>query len=113
VFALEVLLGALLLAGIAVAASHEGRIYAEPEDSKPDLGLPADRLLRSDDIARLRLRPVVALGMGIRGYRFADVDEVLARVHQSLAAWEEQSRPEAPPGMSGGRHPGPRRSPSP
>jgi len=60
----------------------------EPEDAA-DRGLPNDRLLRSDDIPRLRLR------VGLRGYRMSDVDAALDAAQRALAAAEERSRDES------------------
>jgi hypothetical protein len=78
--AVEVLVGLVVLLGLAFVLSRDSAtIDDEPVDSS-DGGLPTDRLLRSEDIPRLRLR------VGLRGYRMSDVDAVLAAAQQSLAA---------------------------
>jgi DivIVA domain-containing protein len=80
--ALEVLGGVVVLLALAFVLSRDSAtITDEPIDSV-DSGMPADRLLRSDDIARLRFR------VGLRGYRMADVDAALAAVQASLSAAE-------------------------
>jgi DivIVA domain-containing protein len=80
--ALEVLGGVVVLLALAFVLGRDVPLLDdEPEDSK-DTGLPADRLLRSDDIGRLRFR------VGLRGYRMSDVDAVLDAVHRTLAAAE-------------------------
>lgn len=80
--AVEVLGGLVVLLVLAFVLSRDSAtIDDEPVDSV-DGGLPADRLLRSDDISRLRFR------VGLRGYRMSDVDAALAAAQQSLAAAE-------------------------
>jgi hypothetical protein len=93
VFVLEVLVGLAVLLGIALVATRDVRgLEDEPRD-EPDIGLPAGRLLRSDDIDRLRFRAVGGLRGTIRGYRFADVDSALDAAKQALAAHEAAARP--------------------
>ena len=83
--ALEVLGGIVVLLALAFVLGRDVPLLDdEPEDVR-DNGLPTDRPLRSDDIARLRLR------VGIRGYRMADVDAVLDAVHRTLLAAEGRS----------------------
>ena len=83
--ALEVLGGIVVLLALAfVLARDVPGFEDEPEDVR-DNGLPTDRLLRSDDIPRLRLR------VGVRGYRMSDVDAVLAAVERTLAADEQRA----------------------
>src|SRR5947209_2250764 len=80
--AVEVLGGVVVLLALAFLLSRDSAtIQDEPVDSIDD-GLPTDRLLRSDDIPRLRFR------VGLRGYRMSDVDRVLAAAQLSLAAAE-------------------------
>ena len=80
--ALEVLGGVVVLLALAFVLSRDSAtIDDEPIDSV-DAGLPGDRLLRSDDIQRLRFR------VGLRGYRMSDVDAALAAAQLSLAAAE-------------------------
>ena len=80
--AVEVLGGLVVLLALAFVLSRDSAtIDDEPVDSVDD-GLPTDRLLRSDDIPRVRFR------VGLRGYRMSDVDAVLAAAQLSLAAAE-------------------------
>ena len=80
--AVEVLVGVVVLLALAFVLSRDSAtIDDEPVDSI-DGGLPRDRLVRSDDIHRLRFR------VGLRGYRMSDVDAALAAVQLSLAAAE-------------------------
>lgn len=90
-FIVEVLVGLVLLVGVAWLLSRaDVQWLGEPEHDAPDAGLPDDRLLRSDDLDRLQLRVVAGLRGG-RGYRFADVDATLAKVRESLAAHEARA----------------------
>jgi DivIVA domain-containing protein len=82
VFVLEVVVGAIVVLGVAVLLAAAGSgLPAAPPDS-PGPALPSDRLLSSTDIAGLRLRTA------LRGYRMEDVDAVLSAVHASLWAAE-------------------------
>src|SRR3954466_8693723 len=80
--AVEVLGGVVVLLALAFVLSRDSAaIEDEPVDSV-DSGLPADRLLRSDDIPRLRFR------VGLRGYRMSDVAAALLAAQLSLASAE-------------------------
>lgn len=74
------------LGGVAAAAS--GRFGAMPEvyDDRPDLPVPPDGPLGSDDLRRVRF------SLAFRGYRMSEVDELLDR----LAAQLDERAPEAP-----------------
>ena len=88
--ALEVLGGVVVLLALAFVLSRDvDGLDDEPEDAK-DSGLPGDRLLRSDDISRLRFR------VGLRGYRMSDVDAALEAVQRTLAATEGRATPDDP-----------------
>ena len=80
--ALEVLGGVVVLLALAFVLSRDVPVLDDEPDDAKDTGLPTDRLLRSDDISRLRFR------VGLRGYRMSDVDAVLEAVQRSLAAAE-------------------------
>ena len=81
--AVEVLGGLVVLLALAFVLSRDSAtIDDEPVDSV-DGGVPTDRLLRSDDIPRLRFR------VGLRGYRMSDVDAALAAVQASMSASED------------------------
>lgn len=79
-----IVVGALVLIGIAVLLSLVGdTLEPEPVDG-PDLGLPGDRPLTSADVPRLRFRT------GLRGYRMADVDAAFASLAEALAIAERR-----------------------
>jgi hypothetical protein len=90
VLVVEILIGVAVLVGVALIASRDVAGLDDPEHDVADIGLPDDRLLRSDDIDRLRFRVVGGI-RGLRGYRFADVDETMARVKETLQAHERSS----------------------
>jgi DivIVA domain-containing protein len=84
-----VLVGVLVLAGVALTLTYSDRgLSAEPVDHV-DLGLP-DRVLTADDIAGLRFRT------GARGYRMQDVDAALVQITAALRAAEPSAAPEPP-----------------
>ena len=85
--ALEVLGGVVVLLALAFVLGRDVPLLEDEPDDARDNGLPSDRLLRSDDIPRLRLR------VGLRGYRMADVDAVLDAVHRTLVATESEREP--------------------
>jgi len=84
-----IVVGALVLIGIAVTLSLVGdTLEPEPVDG-PDLGLPTDRPLTSADVPALRFRT------GLRGYRMADVDTAIASLGEALSRAEQSSRASA------------------
>jgi hypothetical protein len=89
VLALEVIVAAAVLVGVAWVVTRDVPGLDEPDRDQPDIGLPAGRLLRSDDVSRLRFRAVSGLRGGVRGYRFDDVDEAMVRVEEALRSAEE------------------------
>ncbi len=77
---LVALLVALVIFGTAAALiRREGDLATDPPD-RGDVGLPADRDLRADDLDH------IAFGLVIRGYRMSEVDDVLDRLRDLLAA---------------------------
>jgi DivIVA domain-containing protein len=84
VLALEVLGGIVVLVALAVVLGRNLPVLDDEPEDVADSGLPADRLMRSDDIPRLRFR------IGLRGYRMADVDAALDALQRALAAAEER-----------------------
>ena len=91
-FWLEVLAAVAALVGLVVVVTSRMHVLDdEPTDAR-DGGLPGDRLLRSDDVPRLKFR------IAFRGYRFSDVDDAMDAVYAALQAAE--SKPEAPPAPS-------------
>lgn len=80
--AFEIFVGLAILVGIGLVLSTRAPVW---EDEPPDIadnGLPDHRLLRSDDIPRLRFR------VGWRGYRMSDVDAALEAARLALEAAE-------------------------
>lgn len=67
----------LVMGGVAIVAS--GRTGALPEeyDDRPDVVLPAGRLV-GDDLRRVRF------SLAFRGYRMSEVDTLLARLADQL-----------------------------
>jgi hypothetical protein len=90
VLALEVAIGLAVLIGIGIVVSADLTGIDDPNADEPDIGLPADRPLRSDDIDRLRFRAVSGLRGAIRGYRFGDVDAAMAQVRDTLRGYESE-----------------------
>lgn len=76
--------GVVLLLGLAWALSRGAETLPDEPDDSPDVGLPEGRLLRSDDIDRLRFR------VGFRGYRMSDVDAALEAARLALEAAERK-----------------------
>lgn len=74
--ALVVVVGAVTL---AVVGGGDGGALAEAPPDRLDDALPADRPLGRADVEALRLP------MTVRGYRMADVDDVLGRLGAELA----------------------------
>ncbi|MBV9293484.1 MAG: hypothetical protein JO222_13635 [Frankiales bacterium] len=105
-FVLEVIVGVVLLAAVAFVASHDVRGLDETDASTADVGVPQGRLIRSDDIDRLRFRVVGGWWGAVRGYRYTDVDEALAAVQQALAAHEERASGSSARGRPGARSAG-------
>jgi len=94
--ALEIIVAAAVLVGVAFLASRDyAGLEDEPTD-RADIGLPDDRPVRSQDVADLRIRTVSAFWGGVRGYRYDDVDAVLARVEETLRGHEAPPDPESP-----------------
>src|SRR3954470_19047520 len=75
--AVEVLGGLVVLLVLAYLLSRDSATIDDEQVDSVDAGLPPDRLLRSDDISRLRFR------VGLRGYRMSDVDAALAAAQLS------------------------------
>jgi hypothetical protein len=90
VLAVEIIVAVAVLIGVAFLAARPD--IGGLEDTEPDvadIGLPDNRLLRSEDIPRLRFRTVGGI-RGIRGYRFSDVDATIAKVEETLQAVESR-----------------------
>jgi DivIVA domain-containing protein len=97
-----IVLGALVLIGIAVMLSLVGDTLEPEAADSPDLGLPAGRVLTSADVPRLRFRT------GLRGYRMEDVDAAFASLAEALAIAEQHAnRPATGGGTAAPRQPTP------
>ena len=80
VFAVSAL---LVLAVVAFVATGRGGGLAPLPDEVPDFALPDDPL-RPEDIDSVRL------GMGLRGYKVEQVDELLDRVSREISVRDER-----------------------
>ncbi len=79
-----VLLGILVLGGVAVVAAGRGEGLTGAEPDRPDLALPADGPLARSDVDQVRF------SVGLRGYRMDEVDDVLDRLALDLEARDER-----------------------
>src|SRR5450631_2112119 len=74
-----VLLGVVVLGGVAIVASGRGEGLVDPQPDRADLTLPKDRPTAREDVDRLRF------SVGLRGYRMDEVDDVLDRLALDIA----------------------------
>ena len=88
-----VILLVLVLGGVAVVAAGRGEPEEPVFDDRPDVFVPADRLLGSDDLRRVKF------SLAVRGYRMSEVDALLDRLAEQLTdfAGPEPARPQALP----------------
>ena len=89
-----VILLVLVLGGVAVVAAGRGEPEEPVFDDRPDVLVPADRLLGSDDLRRVRF------SLAVRGYRMSEVDALIERLAEQLtdfAGPEPARAPEALP----------------
>jgi DivIVA domain-containing protein len=82
VFVLEVLVAVAVLVGLVFVVTLRLSGLEDESDDAADVGLPSERMLRSDDVPRLRFR------VALRGYRMSDVDEAMEAVQAALRAAE-------------------------
>lgn len=87
--AFEIFIGLAILVGLALVLSLRAPVLDDEAPDVADSGVPDDRLLRSDDIPRLRFR------VGWRGYRMSDVDAALEAARLALEAGERGGPAEA------------------
>jgi DivIVA domain-containing protein len=78
VTAFFVLLALVVVGVVAVVAGGRGGGLGAPGSDRPGPWLPTDRLLTADDVDE------VHFGVGFRGYRMDEVDEVLDRLADEL-----------------------------
>lgn len=83
------ILAILVIGGLVVFAVARGAQVQPTYDDRPEVRLPADRPLRSDDLGRVRFTTA------FRGYRMSEVDAVLSRLQAELA--EREGGHAAPP----------------
>jgi DivIVA domain-containing protein len=76
---LEILAVLIVLFVAAAVATREGEVLVDAPRDAADLALPSGPL-HSEDVARVRF------GLTVRGYRMAEVDRVLERLAEELAA---------------------------
>jgi DivIVA domain-containing protein len=75
----------LAMGGVAMLAAGHGKPLGEPTHDRPPSLVPAEGPLSADDLRRVRFP------LAFRGYRMADVDELLDR----LAREREHADPSA------------------
>ena len=75
----------LVMGAVAVVAAGRGGSMAEVYDDRPDSVVQADGPLTADDLRRVRF------STAFRGYRMAEVDALLDRLADELAARDDTS----------------------
>lgn len=78
-FWFQLVVALVVLGGIAWVAAGRGGELSEAHPDRPDLAAPADRQLSKPMVDDLRFN------VGVRGYRMAEVDEVLDRLAAEIA----------------------------
>ncbi|GGU43146.1 DivIVA domain-containing protein [Nocardioides albus] len=74
----------LALGGVALVAAGAGAPMGEEYGDQPDVLVPRDRVLEAADLRRVRF------SVGLRGYRMAEVDALIARLAEE-AEWREST----------------------
>lgn len=77
---LWVLMTLIVLGGTAAVAVGHGASLRRAHPDRPDVRLPADRSMTADDLAQVQFSVVM------RGYRMDEVDDLLHRLAEELAA---------------------------
>lgn len=85
------ILAVLVIGGLVVLAVVRGAQSQPAYDDRPEVRLPADRPLRSGDLASVRFTTAA------RGYRMAEVDALLARLRAEMAEREGGPYPQRDP----------------
>lgn len=75
----------LVIGGIAVVAAGGGDSLAAQYDDRPDIRVPAEGPLSSEDLTKIRFTTV------FRGYRASEVDALLDRLSAQLATGAVES----------------------
>jgi DivIVA domain-containing protein len=81
----------LVIGGLVTLAVVRGEQAQPAYDDRPEVRLPADRPLRSDDLSTVRFTTAA------RGYRMAEVDALLARLRAEMAERETGQFQQADP----------------
>ena len=68
----------LAMGGVAMLAAGHGEPMAPAYDDRPDAVVPADRALAAGDLRKVRF------SLAFRGYRMAEVDELLRRLAREM-----------------------------
>ena len=63
---------------VALVATRDGELLVDAPRDRPDPAVPAEGPVSAEDLARVRF------GMALRGYRMAEVDDLLDRVGAEL-----------------------------
>jgi DivIVA domain-containing protein len=79
-----VLLGIVVLGGVAVVAAGRGEGLPPAEPDRPDLTLSAEHPLLRADVDAVRF------SVGLRGYRMDEVDDVLDRLAHEIELREQR-----------------------
>jgi DivIVA domain-containing protein len=82
----------LVIGGLVTLAVARGAQSQPAYDDRPEVRLPADRPLRSDDLSTVRFTTAA------RGYRMSEVDALLARLRAEMAEREAGQHPPVDPG---------------
>jgi DivIVA domain-containing protein len=80
----------LAMGGVALLAAGRGRPLAEDYGDRPDSLVPVDGPVQADHLRRIRF------SLAFRGYRMAEVDELLDRLARELDE-RTQEKPEEKP----------------
>lgn len=78
----------LALGGVAVVAAGRGGSLPPVHDDRPDVDLPAGPIT-AEDLRRVRFP------LAVRGYRMAEVDDLLSRLADQLAVRDGDDRGDA------------------
>jgi len=77
----------LVIGGCVVLATGRGGAMRDAYDDRPDVLVPGDRPLGGDDLR------AVGFTTAFRGYRMAEVDDLLARLAAELDTRDGKARP--------------------
>ncbi|HWI43717.1 MAG TPA: DivIVA domain-containing protein [Nocardioides sp.] len=82
----------LAMGGVAVVAAGRGEPLAPAYDDRPDAVVPGDRALVAEDLRQVRFP------LAFRGYRMAEVDELLSRLATEMEDRDQDRDRSSEPG---------------